>query len=56
LQFRREPTLAAAKVFDSLLSEKIMECEFPKFSTPTFDYYCGASDPVQHIRYYGIRW
>jgi len=46
-------TLATAKVSDSPLSEEILECEFPKkFSTPTFDYCCGASDPVQHIRHF----
>jgi len=47
LQFRRGPTQATAKVSDSPLSEKILECEFPKkFSILTFDYNSGASDPV----------
>ena len=38
------------KINDSPLSKEIQRCEFPrKFSTHTFDYYCGVSDPVQYI-------
>ena len=53
MQFRSGPTLAVSKVFDSLLSEKILEREFLKrFSASTFDYYSGASKSVQHIRHF----
>ena len=46
-------TLAAAKVSDSPLPKEGLECEFPKkFSTPIFDYYCGASDLFQNIRHF----
>jgi len=39
-----------AKIHDSPLFEEIQRCKFQrKFSTPTFDYYSGVSDPVQHI-------
>ena len=44
---------SAAKISDSSLTEDILEHEFSrKFSTPTFDYYSGVSDPVQHIRHF----
>ena len=53
LQFRRSLTLEVSKVCDSPLSEETLKCEFSKkFSPPTFDYYSGASDPVQHIRHF----
>jgi len=30
-----------------------MKCEFSKkFTTLTFDYYSGVSDPLQHIRHF----
>ena len=45
--------LLAAKISDSPLSEEILECEFSrKFSTLTFDYYSGVTNPVQHIRHF----
>jgi len=43
---------SSSKVSDSPLPEEILGCEFPKLSTLTFDYYSGASDPVQHIRHF----
>ena len=47
LRFYHGPTLLAAKVSDSHLSEEILECEFLKqFSTLTFGYYSRGSDPV----------
>jgi len=48
LQFNRQSSPSAAKVFNSP-SKEILECEFlRKFSTSTFDYYSGVSEPVQH--------
>ena len=53
LQFHSRLILAVVKVSDSLLSKEILECEFSKkFTTPTFDYYFGANDPVHHIRHF----
>jgi len=53
LQLNSRSTLSAVKISDSPLCKEILECEFPKkFSTPTFDYYSGVSDLVQHIRHF----
>ena len=53
LQLCNRPNQVTAKVSDSLLSEEILECEYPKkFTTPTFECYSETSDPVQHIRHF----
>jgi len=47
------PPTSDSKNPRSPLSEETQRCRFSrKFSTPTFDYYSGASDPVQHIRHF----
>jgi len=52
-KLQSHPMLLVAKISDFSLSEEILKCEFQmKFLTPTFDYYFGVSDPVQHIRYF----
>jgi len=57
LQFHNGPTLTATKVSDSPLSEKILEHEFlKKFLTQTFEYNCGASNPVNTLDTFRIRW
>ena len=41
------------KIHDSPLSREIQKYEFlKKFFAPTFDYYFGASDPVQRVRHF----
>jgi len=37
----------------SPLSDEILRVQFPKkFSAPSFEYYRGTSDPMQHLRHY----
>ena len=37
----------------SPLSQEILNVQFSrKFSTLSFEYYCGSSDPMQHLRHY----
>jgi len=50
LQFLSGPTLAIAKVSDLLSTKRL--CEFSKRLTPTFDYYFGVNNTVQHIRHF----
>jgi len=46
-KLQSHPSLLTTKVSGSPLSKEILEYEFPKkFSTLTFDYYFGVSDPV----------
>jgi len=53
LQLCSGSILSAAKFSDSSLFEEILKCEFAKkFSTPTFDYYSGTRNSVQHIRHF----
>jgi len=53
LQFNSRLALSTVKVSDFPLSKPILECLFlKKFLTPTFNYYSGVSDPVQHIRHF----
>ena len=43
----------ATDASNSPFSKDILEYEFlKKFTTLTFDYYSGHSDPVQHLRQY----
>ena len=44
------------RIFDSLLSEKIMSYKFSKkFEIPNFECYTGVTDPVQHLRTYEVK-